>query len=97
MIDVQELLRAKENELARVQREVEALRTVAMLLFDSDDAEAFPSNADPGAASVQLEASVAQENASEDGPSPKPAEGLFQSIAAKRSRVREWLGRAVGE
>ncbi len=88
MIDVQELLRVKEDDLARVQREIEALRTVAVLLSEPDDAHAFPSDADPGTASVQFEGSVAQEDASQDELSPKPE---------KRSRVRDWLGRAVGE
>lgn len=97
MIDVQELLRVKEDDLARVQREVEALRTVAVLLSESDDAEAAASDADHGAARVQFEGAVAQENASEDEPSPNTAEGLFQSKPAKRSRVRDWLGRAVSE
>ena len=95
MIDVQELLRVKEDDLARVQREVEALRTVAVLLSESDDAEATASDADHGAARVQFEGSVTQENASED--EPNTAEGLFQSKPAKRSRVRDWLGRAVSE
>jgi hypothetical protein len=97
MTDVQELLRTKENDLARVQREIEALRTVAVLLVEPDDAEVVASNADPDAASVQLEGSVAQGNASEDESSPKPAEDLPEPIAPKRSRVRDWLGRAVGE
>jgi len=97
MTDVQELLRTKENDLARVQREIEALRTVAVLLCEPDDAESVASNADPDAASVQLEGSGAQENALEDEPSPNPGEGVFQPIAPKRSRVRDWLGRAVGE
>jgi len=88
MTDVQEVLRTKENELARVQREVEALRTVAVLLDEPDNAEAYPSDADPGAASVQLEGSVTHEDASQDELSQQPA---------KRSRVRDWLGRAVGE
>ena len=88
MIDVQELLRVKEDDLARVQREIEALRTVAVLLTQPDDAEPFPSDADPEATGVQLEGSEGQEDASQDELSPKPA---------KRSRVRDWLGRAVGE
>ena len=86
MIDVQELLRVKEDDLARVQREIEALRTVAVLLTQPDDAEPFPS--DPEATGVQLEGSEGQEDASQDEFSPKPA---------KRGRVRDWLGRAVGE
>jgi hypothetical protein len=88
MTDVQEVLRTKENELARVQREIEALRTVAVLLCEPDEAETLRATADPDAASVQQEESVGPEDASQDQSSPKPA---------KRSRVRDWLGRAVGE
>jgi hypothetical protein len=43
MTDVQEVLRTKENELARVQREIEALRTVACAAFEPDDAQALAS------------------------------------------------------
>ena len=97
MTDVQEVLRTKENELARVQREIEALRTVAVLLSEPDDAEAVASNADPDPAGVRNEAPVAQENTLQDELSSDPAEGFLNSISPKRSRVRNWFGRAAGE
>ena len=97
MTDVQEVLRTKENELARVQREIEALRTVAVLLSEPDDAEAVASNADPDPTGIQPEAPVAQENTLQDELSPDPAEGLFKSIPPKVSRVRNWFGRAAGQ
>jgi hypothetical protein len=97
MTDVQEVLRTKENELARVQREIEALRTVAVLLSEPDDAEALASTDDPDPARIQTEAPVAQENTLHDEPSPDASEGLFKSIPPMRSRVRNWFGRAAGE
>jgi len=42
MIEVYELLRSKENELARVRTEIEALRIVAALLPQLDDIPDVP-------------------------------------------------------
>jgi len=41
MIEVYELLRTKEDELARVRMETEALRTVAALLLEPGDIADF--------------------------------------------------------
>jgi hypothetical protein len=43
MKDVMELLRAKEQELLRVKRQVEALRIAAPLLSEADDPMGSPS------------------------------------------------------
>jgi hypothetical protein len=97
MIDVYELIRIKENELARVRQEIESLRIVAVLLSEPADAHVLQSNDDRGAAVVQFDAPVAKQNASQYERQPEPAEILFQSIAPKRRRFRDWLGRAAGE
>jgi len=44
MRDVMELLRAKEQELVKVKRQVEALRIAAPLLGGSDGDHASPAN-----------------------------------------------------
>ena len=97
MIEVHQLLRTKESELARVRREIEALRTVAALLSEPDDVADLQPGSDPHASPVLLEASLAEENALQDEPSPDSDEVLFHSIPPKRSRLRDWIGRAVGE
>jgi hypothetical protein len=97
MIEVHELLRKKENELARVRREIEALRTVAPLLSEPDDVADFQPGPDPHASHVALKVSLAEENALQDTSSPDSDEVLFHSISPKRSRLRDWIGRAVGE
>ena len=97
MIEVHELLRTKENELARVRREIEALRTVTALLSEPDDIADLQPCPDPHAAPVPLEASLAEENALQDTSSPDSDEVLFHFITPKRSRLRDWIGRAVGK
>jgi len=97
MIEVHELLRRKENDLARVRREIDALRTVAALLSETDDVADLRPGADPHASPVPFEASLAEENAQREEPSPDSDGGLFHSIPSKRSRLRDWIGRAVGE
>jgi hypothetical protein len=97
MIEVHELLRTKENELTRVRREIEALRTVAALLSETDDVADLQPGADRHASPGPFEASLAEENAQRDEPSPDADEWLFHSITRKRSRLRDWIGRAVGE
>jgi hypothetical protein len=96
MIKVHELLRTKEDELGRVRREIEALRTVAPLLVEPDDMPDVPPTSDPHPSAFPLDASSVEENAVE-GTSPDSNDVLFHSISPKRSRVRNWLGRAVGE
>ena len=97
MIDVHELLRTKENELARVRREIEALRTVTDLLLEPDDVADLQPGLNPHASAVPLEASLADEDALQDTSSPDSDEVLFHSISTKRSRLRDWIGRAVDE
>ena len=54
MIEVYELLRTKEDDLARVRREIEALRIVTPLLLELDDIADFqPGPAPPGLPSTQ--------------------------------------------
>jgi hypothetical protein len=96
MIEVYELLRTKENELARLQMEVEALRTVTELLAEPDDIPDLYSGNAPHT-SVLLEAPPAEENALRDTSSDDSDEVLFHSKPPKRSRLRDWIGRAVGE
>ena len=97
MVEVYELLRTKENELARVRREIEALRTVTALLSEPDEiADLQPGN-DPHSSPVALEPSLAEENAPQDISSPDSDAVLFHSKPPRRSRLRDWIGRAVGE
>jgi hypothetical protein len=97
MIEVHELLRTKENDLARVRREIEALRTVIPMLLELDDIADLQPGPDPHASLVPLEASLAEENAVQDTSSPDSGEVLFHSIPPKRSRFRDWIARAVIE
>ena len=76
MIEVYELLRTKENELARVRRETAALRIVAALLLEPDDIPDLQPGPDPQAP-VPLETSLAEENALQRTSSPDSSEGLF--------------------
>jgi len=57
MIEVYELLRRKENDLARVRREIEALRTVTALLAEPDDNSDLQPGPDPNASPLPLDAS----------------------------------------
>jgi hypothetical protein len=95
MIEVYELLRTKENELARVRREIEALRTVTALLSEPDDISEF--GPDPRPSPIPVEASLAEENALQDTSPPDSDEVLLHSKPPKRSRLRDLLGRAVDE
>jgi len=88
MIEVYKLLRTKENELARLRREIEALRIVTPLLLELDDLVDFQPGPDPHATG---------ESAPQDTSSPDSDEVLFRSILPKRSRLREWIGRSVGQ
>ena len=97
MIEVHELLRRKENELVRVRREIEALRTVTALLSEPDDIAALQPGPDPNPSPVPLGAFLAQENALHDTSSPESDEVLLRSKPPNQSRLRDWLGRAVGE
>jgi hypothetical protein len=97
MIEVHELLRAKENDLGRVRREIEALRIVAPLLSEPGELPDSEAATENPVSPVPLNASSVQENDFEHTSSPDSNEALFDSISPKRSRIRNWLGRAVGE
>jgi hypothetical protein len=89
MIEVYELLRTKENELARLRTEIEALRIVTPLLVELDDVADFQPGPVP-------HTSLSEESAPQDTSSPDSDEVLFRSTPPKRSRLREWIGRSVG-
>lgn len=97
MIEVYELLRAKENELARVRSEVEALRTATALLSEPDDVPDLQPGSDSYASAIALDASADEENSLKDSSSTDSDAVLFASKPPKRSRLRDWIGRAVGE
>ena len=90
MIEVYELLRTKENELARLRREIEALRIVTPLLLELDDIADFQPGPEPHAA-------LTEESAPQDSSSPDSDEVLFRSTLPKRSRLREWIGRSASQ
>jgi hypothetical protein len=96
MIEVYELLRTKENELARVRKQIEALRAVSDLLAEPDDIPDLQPGRDLHS-SVLVEAPQADENALQDTSSADSDEILLRSKPPKRSRLRDWIGRAVGE
>jgi hypothetical protein len=97
MIEVHKLLRTKENELARVRKEIEALRTVAPLLSERDEVADLQLGGDRHVSPVPLETSLAEENTLPDEPSRGSDDVLFDSVPPKRNRLRDWIGRAVGE
>ena len=98
MIDVQDLLRQKENDINRVRKEIHALQLVAPLLSDSEEVSAAPSQAYP----ETVDATAAQ-NATTDAPNtitaiePEPAEASSEPIPPKRGILRDWFSRAAGE
>ncbi|PYV84823.1 MAG: hypothetical protein DMG93_03455 [Acidobacteria bacterium] len=55
MKDINEVLREKEAELARISREIEALRMVAPLLAEHSSAERVPPNIGPQRAITEPE------------------------------------------
>ena len=57
MIEVYEVLRKKENDLARVRREIEALRTVTALLAEPHDISDLQPGPDPNVSPLPLDAS----------------------------------------
>jgi hypothetical protein len=97
MIEVYELLRTKENDLARVRREIEALRIVTALLAEPDDIPDSQPGPDPLASPVPLEASLVEENTLQDTSSADSDEAFLHSKPPNRSRLRDLIGRAVGE
>ena len=101
MVNIHEVLRMKENEIAKVREEIAALRTVAPLLSDEDESEVLEAEDEPGG-SVDVENVVRQEDVvaeqdSEREVSQVPGPIFSAAIPPKRSRLRNWLGRAAGE
>ena len=97
MMDVNELLRKKENDLIRVRQEIDALYVVAQILSDSQEDEGGPVNGGSEAVPVSIEGYSAQASLPEDEPSPESAEAGSESIPPKRSLLRNWFGHAAGE
>ena len=96
MIDVYEMLRIKENDIIRVQKEIQALRFVAPLLSESDENQALQPNADSGSATLALE-NDHTENSAHDERSFEPGEIISESGPSTVSRLRSMLGLAAGE
>ena len=96
MVDVYEMLRQKESDIVRVQREIQALRFVAPMLFEADDPQVLQPDGDVASFTRSIESDVAIKNGPQDETSPDPAE-LSQAIPPKRSRLRNLLGLAAGE
>lgn len=97
MNDAYELLRTKERELALVRKEIAALRVVAPLLSETDDAEASPGDADHGRDAALFDSQGSNSNSLAEEPLQDSIRLLFQSTAPKRGRIRDWLDRVVGE
>jgi len=93
MIEVYELLRTKENELARVRREIEALRTVTTLLSEPDDITDLQPDPDSDTSPTPLDSTLAEESSLKDTSS---TDSKVPSKPPKRS-LRDWIGRAVSE
>jgi hypothetical protein len=95
MIDIYKLLQIKENELARVRKEIESLQVVAGLLSEPEDAHVSQNDASEPAV-VQIFVAPKQ-NVAQYESRPEPAEILFRSMAPKGRRLKSWFRRAVGE
>lgn len=104
MIDAYELLRIKESDLARIQREIESLRIVATLLSETEEKEVLQRDEDERRMVAQVDSSDDNKNAQYHEPLPDPTAVLFQMTkqnsldsSPKPRRFRNWFGRAVGE
>lgn len=97
MTDAYELLRTKERELALVRKEIAALRMVATLLSETNDAEASQTDEDHRRDTIQFESQGSNDNTQQEGPLEDPIRLLFQSSSPKRGKFRDWLDRVVGE
>lgn len=96
MIDVYEMLRIKENDIIRVQKEIQALRFVAPLLSESDETQVLQPGRDLGPADLVHEGDPT-ENRPHDERSPESEEILSESGPSTVSRLRSMLGLAAGE
>lgn len=102
MNDAYELLRTKERELALVRKEIAALRVVAPLLSETNDAETndagdSPIDEDHSRDPAQFDSQGSNSNTQQDDPLQDSFRLLFQSSPPKRGRIRDWLDRVVGE
>jgi hypothetical protein len=95
-IDVHELLRMKEDELASVRKEIEALRIAAPLLSE-DHGAGLPPRKNSDGVGFSLEDFGVEEDSEQAVPSLESVDDDLGSIPPKRSRLRDWIGRAVGE
>jgi hypothetical protein len=93
MMDVHELLIAKENDLIRIRKEIEALRLVAPLLSDSE-VSVSQTELDSAATQLSVEINGAPETPSQD--QSQPDEASSEPIPPKRT-LRDWFSRAAGE
>jgi len=94
MTDVYEMLRIKENQLARVREEIDALRVAAPLLSEDDEAQDSQiSNYDAARRSIPGDV---VEDPMQNAVSTEAAE-VSPAIPPTRSRLRNLLGLAAGE
>ena len=96
MVDVFEMIRRKENDIVRVRKEIQALRVVAPMLSDSDEAQVLEPDTDRGTTTVLFDSTVAEHNPSESEQSPDNPD-VGEAIPPKRSRLLNLLGLASGE
>ena len=94
MMDVRELLQAKENDLARVRKEIHALRVAAPLLSEDDEEQVSEPTDDEAEADLKAENS---ETGAHEEPVPEGNEIFSRAMPPKQSRLRNWLGLAAGE
>jgi hypothetical protein len=95
-MDVHQLLRMKEDQLAQVRAEIDALRVVAPLLLDSDEAEGLEPDDDQGATRPLLDNEIVMEHRAQEEVSTE-TDDVSQAIPPRRSRLRSILGLAAGE
>jgi hypothetical protein len=85
MKNVYEVLRQKELELARLEKEVEALRVAAPLLSDEKEAGMEASGNKPTLASPPAQAPIRiPQPAAVNAPTPQPARAAGWEDTAKR-------------
>lgn len=93
-MDVHELLRTKENAIARVREEIKALHIVAPLLAEPQ--EGAEGNGDSFAAAGAMNPAGEEEAA--EGQVSSPSDDIsLKPIPPKRNRLRDWLSLAVGQ
>jgi hypothetical protein len=96
MFDVYEMLRQKENDLVRVRKEIQALRFVAPMLSDSDEAQVLEPESNPSTSTIAFDSTLEEHNSAQSEQSPDAPE-LGEAIPPKRSRLLNLLGLAAGE